>query len=178
MSKQLNKQILSPELPFETVLESVQPMITSIFLKCHIYKDFEYYRHIAAIAVWEAWKKADPAKGLFSSYVYTTVRGEIMKELTKEKRFEAHFAPMDDELLNVYRIHEEQGQQQGKSILLENIMAPLKIEERKLLELFYLEGYSYAEIASELQLSVAAVKKRRLRLVIKLRQLLASKQER
>ncbi len=177
MSKQLNKQILSPELPFEKVLELVQPMITSIFLKCHIYKDFEYYRHIAAIAVWEAWKKADPAKGLFSSYVYTTVRGEIMKELTREKRFESHFAPTDDELLNVYRI-EEQGQQQGMSMWLENIMAPLKIEERKLLELFYLEGYSYAEIASELQLSIAAVKKRRLRLMIKLRQLLASKKER
>ncbi|WP_230491908.1 hypothetical protein [Lysinibacillus sphaericus] len=34
MSKQHEKQLLSPELPFEKVLELVQPMITSIFLKC------------------------------------------------------------------------------------------------------------------------------------------------
>ncbi|MFY0519392.1 RNA polymerase sigma factor [Lysinibacillus sp. UGB7] len=178
MSKQHEKQLLSPELPFAKVLELVQPMITSIFLKCHIYKDFDYYRHIAAIAVWEAWKKADPAKGLFSSYIYTTVRGEIMKELTKEKRIEKQFAPMDDETLNAYRIREEQVDHEVESALLETIMLQLKMEERKLLVLFYLEDYSYEEVASELQLSVVAVKKRRVRLMIKLRQLLASKEER
>ncbi|WP_107949908.1 sigma-70 family RNA polymerase sigma factor [Lysinibacillus parviboronicapiens] len=170
MTKPQKQQILSPELPFEKVLELVQPMITSILLKCHIYKDFEYYRHIAAIVVWEAWKKADPEKGLFSSYVYTTVKGEIMKELTREKQFEQHFTVMDDETLNVYR--ENQLEHEGAPVLLESIMPHLNMEESKLLVLFYLEGYSYAEIANELQLTVVAVKKRRVRLMIKLRHLL------
>ncbi|MGE7688149.1 sigma-70 family RNA polymerase sigma factor [Lysinibacillus sp. NPDC097214] len=171
MTTQQNKQKISPELPFDEVLELVQPMITSILLKCQIYKDFEYYRHIASIAVWNAWRKVDQTKGLFSAYIYTTVKGEILKELSKEKSFENMNTPMDHETINYIRDH---AISERNPVLIECIMSHLKFEERKILLLFYVEGYSYLEIAKELGLSVEAVKKRRTRIMIKLRELLYS----
>jgi len=173
MTTQHNKQ-LSPEQPFDEVLELVQPMITSILLRCRIYKDFEYYRHIASIAVWEAWRKADQSKGLFSAYIYTTVKGEILKELSKEKSFENIHTPMDNDTINYIRDRE---MSERSPVLIECIMSHLKFEERKILLLFYVDGYSYLEIAKELGLSVDAVKKRRTRIMIKLRKLLYSKDE-
>lgn len=173
MTPQHNKK-LSPELPFDEVLELVQPMITSILLKCQIYKDFEYYRHIASIAVWNAWRKADQTKGLFSAYIYTTVKGEILKELSKEKSFENVNTPMDHETINYIRDHDKS---ERNSALLEWFMSHLKLEERKIVLLLYVEGYSYLEIAKELGVSVEVVKKRRTRIMIKLRELLNSKEE-
>jgi len=173
MTTQQNKK-LSPELPFDEVLELVQPMITSILLKCQIYKDFEYYRHIASIGVWDAWRKADQTKGLFSAYIYTTVKGEILKELSKEKSFENMNTPMDHEAINYIRDHKTS---ERNPAFLEWFMSHLKYEERKILLLFYVEGYSYLEIAKELSLSVEAVKKRRTRIMMKLRELLNPKEE-
>ncbi|MGE7940531.1 sigma-70 family RNA polymerase sigma factor [Lysinibacillus xylanilyticus] len=174
MTPQRNKQKLSPEQPFEEVLEFVQPMITSILVKCRIYKDFEYYRHIASIAVWEAWRKADPSKGQFSAYIYTCVKGGILKELSKESLFLKNYTPMDHETINYVRDYEIS---KGNPVHIECIMSCLKKEERKILLLFYVEGYSYLEIAKELGLSVDAVKKRRTRIMIKLRELLSSREE-
>ncbi|MFJ7407213.1 MULTISPECIES: sigma-70 family RNA polymerase sigma factor [unclassified Lysinibacillus] len=169
MSFDKHTQILSPKQPFEEILELVQPMITSILLKCHIYKDFEYYRHIAAIAVWKAYENANPSKGKFSSYIYTTVKGEILKELTKERRFQDNVSLISDATLNFISCREEQINRLEERLLVEKIMNQLKEEERKILQLYYLEGYRYEEIAKVLQLSVAAVKKRRTRLMNKLR---------
>lgn len=163
-----SKLKLSPEQPFDEVLELVQPMITSIIVKCHIYKDFEYYRHIASIAVWEAWCKADQTKGQFSAYIYTTVKGKILKELSKEKSFENNNTPMDNDTINYIREHE---MRERTPVLTACMLSYLKVEERKILLLFYVEGYSYLEIAKELGLSVDAVKKRRTRIMNKLRHL-------
>ncbi|MEB2278948.1 sigma-70 family RNA polymerase sigma factor [Lysinibacillus xylanilyticus] len=174
MTTQHNKQKLSPEQSFEEVLELVQPMITSILLRCRIYKDFEYYRHIASIAVWDAWRKADQSKGLFSAYIYTTVKGEILKELSRERSFENIHTPMDNDTINYIREHE---MNESSPVFIERIMSHLKLEERKILLLFYVEGFSYFEIAKELGISVDAVKKRRTRIMIKLRELFYSKDE-
>ncbi|OXS68627.1 spore protein [Lysinibacillus sp. KCTC 33748] len=173
MTTQHNNK-LSPELPFDEVLELVQPMITSILLKCQIYKDFEYYRHIASIAVWNAWRKADQTKGLFSAYIYTTVKGEILKELSKEKSFENMNTLVDHETINYIR---DRDIGDRNPALLEWFMSHLKLEEGKIILLFYVEGYSYLEIAKELGVSVEAVKKRRTRIMIKLRDLLNSIEE-
>ncbi len=162
-------QILSPQQPFEEVLELVQPMISSILSKCHIYKDFEYYRQIAAIAVWKAYSNADPSKGQFSAYIYTTVKGEILKELTKERRFQDNELLMADDTLNFIRCREKQINPLGECLLVEKIMDQLTEDEKKILQLYYLDGYRYEEIAKVLQVSVAAIKKRRTRLIKKLR---------
>lgn len=160
---------LSPEQPFEEVLELVQPMITTILLKCHVYKNYDYYRHIAAIGVWEAWQKADPTKGKFSSYIYTTVKGRIMQELTAEKRYVSNCTLMEDETLNVLRTRNELLEEGHSTELVEMLFESLTKEEVKLLQLFYLDGYNYREIALQLSVSVDAVKKRRMRTITKIK---------
>ncbi|MFJ7736858.1 sigma-70 family RNA polymerase sigma factor [Lysinibacillus sp. NPDC097287] len=163
---------LSSEQSFEEVLELVQPMITTILLKCHVYKNYDYYRHIAAIGVWEAWQKADPAKGAFSSYIYTTVKGRIMQELTIEKRYLSNYTLMEGETLNIILTRNESMEGGHSTELVEMLFEFLQKEEIELLQLLYIDGYSYIEIAQQLSVSVDAVKKRRMRLMTKIRGLI------
>lgn len=160
---------LSAELSFEEVLELVQPMITSILVKCRVYKEYDYYRHVAAIAVWEAWQKANLTKGVFSSYIYTTVRGSILKEISKEQRYQSNFTPVKDEMLNVLMIGNESIGVTDYADLLEGHFKSLSKKDIELLYLLYVDGYSYIEIAHLFSHSVAAIKKRRTRLMAKIR---------
>ena len=168
-----NKAIeLSPEQSFEEVLELVQPMITAILLKCNVYKNYDYYRQVATIAVWEAWQKADPTKGMFSSYIYTTVRGRIMNELSSEQRYQSNYTLMEDETLNVLLTRGVSIVVEDCSELLEKLFESLSEEEVELLQLLYVDGYSYIEIAHQFSISVEAIKKRRMRLMTKIRSFL------
>lgn len=160
---------LSPEQSFEEVLELVQPMITAILMKCRVYKNYDDYRHLASIAVWEAWQKADPTKGMFSSYIYTTVKGRILKELTSERRYQSNCTLMEDETLNVLLTRDASMEVEDYSELVEKLFESLSKEEIELLQLYYVDGYSYVEIAQLFSISVEAVKKRRVRLMTKIR---------
>ncbi|WP_053582501.1 sigma-70 family RNA polymerase sigma factor [Lysinibacillus contaminans] len=161
--------VLSPEQSFEEVLELVQPMITAILLKCNVYKNYDYYRQVAAIAVWEAWQKANPTKGKFSSYIYTTVRGRILNELSSEQRYQSSYTLMEDETLNVLLTRGESIVVEDCSELVEMLFEFLSKEEVELLQLLYVDGYSYIEIAQQFSISVEAIKKRRMRLMTKIR---------
>lgn len=163
---------LSKEQSFEEVLELVQPMITAILLTCRVYKNYDDYRHIASIAVWEAWQKADPTKGMLSSYIYTTVRGRVLKELTSEQRYENNYTLMEDETLNVLVTRGAAMGVGDRSELVEKLFEVLSKEELELLQLHYVDGYSYLAIAQQFSISVEAVKKRRTRLMTKIRGLL------
>lgn len=170
MSDQKKKTFeLSLEQKFEEVLELVQPMITSILRTCHIYKNHDYYRHIAAIAVWESWKKADSTKGMFSSYIYTTVRGRILNELSSEQRYQNNCTPMEDVSLNTLLIRGESIGVENCFELIDELYELLSNEEMELLLLLYVDGYSYLEVAQQLSVSKEVVKKRRMRLMAKIR---------
>lgn len=166
------EKILLPEQSFEEVLELVQPMITAILVKCKVYKDYDYYRHIAAIAVWEAWQKADPAKGVFSSYIYTSIRGRILNELSSENKYNHNFTIVKDDTLSVLLTRSMSLVAKGHSELLEILFERLTKDEIELLQLIYIDGYNYKEIAQRLSISVDAIKKRRTRLMAKIRTVL------
>ncbi len=163
-----NKQKLLAAHSFEEVLEAVQPMITSILSQLRIYKDFDDYRHIASIAVWQAWQKTDSSKGQFSAYIYATVKGEILKELSREKNYTDRVTIVDDDMFNYIYEELSEGDKQNHAIILESMLSSLKQVERSILLLYYIEGYSHQEIAKELCLSVNAVTKRRARIIKKL----------
>ena len=163
-----NKQKLLAAQSFEEVLEAVQPMITSILSQLRIYKDFDDYRHIASIAVWQAWQKTDSSKGQFSAYIYATVKGEILKELSREKNYTERVTIVDDDMFNYIYEELSEGDKQNHAIILESMLSSLKQVERSILLLYYIEGYSHQEIAKELGLSVNAVTKRRARIIKKL----------
>ncbi len=94
-----------------------------------------------------------------------------MKELTNNKQFQDNVTFVADDKLNSIRCQKEQINRLEACLLVDTIMGNLKEVDRKILQLYYLEGYTYDEIAKELSLSVAAVKKRRTRLIYKLRSL-------
>ena len=164
-----NNHKLSLTQSFEEILEAVQPMITAIFTQLHIYKDFDYYRHIASIAVWRAWLKADPAKGQFSAYLYSSIKGEILNELSKEKNYSERIKVVDGETLNFILSDMEGWDNQKNPSLLEIKLSQLKQIEREILLLYYVEGYSDQEIANALGLSAVAIKKRRGRIIQRLK---------
>ena len=164
-----NNHKLSLTQSFEEILEAVQPMITAIFTQLHIYKDFDYYRHIASIAVWRAWLKADPAKGQFSAYLYSSIKGEILNELSKEKNNSERITVVDGETLNFILSDMEGWDNQKNPSLLEIKLSQLKQIEREILLLYYVEGYSDQEIANALGLSAVAIKKRRGRIIQRLK---------
>lgn len=164
-----NNHKLSLTQSFEEILEAVQPMITAIFTQLHIYKDFDYYRHIASIAVWRAWLKADPAKGQFSAYLYSSIKGEILNELSKEKNNSERITVVDGETLNFILSDKEGWDNQKNPSLLEIKLSQLKQIEREILLLYYVEGYSDQEIANALGLSAVAIKKRRGRIIQRLK---------
>jgi len=165
-----NRKLLSTH-SFEEILEGVQPMITSILTKLRIYKDYDYYRQVASIAVWRAWLKADPSKGQLSAYIYSSIKGEILNELLKEKNYTKQITTVDDETLDHLRseFEMEENNYPQSSNFLECLMSQLKQVERSILLLYYVEDFSDQEIANVLGCSIVASKKRRERIIKKLR---------
>lgn len=166
----IDSKKLSSTQTFEEVLEAVQPMITSIITKLQIYKDFDYYRQIASIAVWKAWLKAQPAKGQFSAYIYSSIKGEILNELSKEKNYLERITVVEDETLHYMLSERERGESQKSSDYLECIFTQLEQGERHIILLYYVAGYNDREIADILGLSNAVSKKRRMRVIQRLRE--------
>ena len=63
-------------------------MIHVIMNKMHIYKNKDEFYQIGFIALWEASQKFDPAKGKFTNYAYTTIKGRLLQHLQKENKWE------------------------------------------------------------------------------------------
>lgn len=166
-----NNRKLTTTQSFEEVLESVQPMISSILTSLRIYKDYDYYRQVAAIAVWKAWLKADPSKGQLSGYIYSAIKGELLNALIKEKNYVEKIAIVDDETLDFLRneLEREKYNYPQSSNFLEGLMCQFKQVERSILYLYYVEDLSDQDIANLLGFSVEASKKRRQRIIKKLR---------
>lgn len=72
---------------FEQIVESYTPLIKSQIKKLHLTKQFDDYFQVGLIALWHAYKHYDETKGNFSTYAYHVVRGYLLTELRKEKRF-------------------------------------------------------------------------------------------
>lgn len=76
------------EHEFEVILERFAPLIKKQMVSLNIYKDFDEFYQIGRIAVWEALKKYDPAKGAFPAFAAITIRGKMLDYLKKENRYE------------------------------------------------------------------------------------------
>lgn len=82
---------------FAQTVTLYENMIKGHLKKLSIYKDHEEYYQCGLIALWRAYVNYDEKKGSFSSYAYITVRGNLIEQLKKEKRFENRHAVMDQE---------------------------------------------------------------------------------
>lgn len=156
---------------FEEVLKAYSPMITAVLKRAKIYKNHQYYRHIATIALWEAWTKYDSARGDFAPYAYRYMLTSIYSEMKRENKQNERFICYEKETIDV--INQYKNNHDHVYIndeLLEKIYTLLSEEEVTLLLDLYVHGYSYNEVSKKTGVSIAALKKRRVRLMKKIRE--------
>lgn len=152
---------------FQTTLEGFEPMIHQIIRSLSIYKNHDEFYQIGLIALWEATIKFNDEKGHFSSYAYATIRGKMLTELTKLRKWEEQNAyPSED----FWELNEDMTAEQPLELvtLLAYCNGLTHIQRNWVIMTFYY-GMNTREIAEKEQVSIAAVKKWRTRSMMKLR---------
>lgn len=153
---------------FEDVLTQYEPMITASMRQLNIYRDHEHFRQIGRIALWQAWTRFDEKKGHFAPFASRSIRGAMLDELKRESRFSKHVTQTEDTLL-VGLAEQEDDLPTEWTDRLTLAFEQLTINERLLIQWFFIEGLTQSECAQKANISVAGIKKRRERMLVKLR---------
>lgn len=156
-------------MEFEEMFEKLQPMITAHMRKLNIYKNFEQFRQVANIAIWLAWERYDPQKGDFEPYASKSIRGALLDELKKSIQYEELQIPTEDSQLQMYL---DSMEDERNINILEQLTEEINGIEKKILRAYYFEGNTHKEIANELNMSTAALQKKKSRLLKRLRKVL------
>ena len=141
---------------FSKVTAQFTPMIHQIIRSLSIYKNKDDFFQIGLAALWEAQKNYQEEKGKFSSYAYTVIKGRMINELKREKRFEENI-----------RLSGLSGDELGKAAVyqdvyftsdhLANWAEGLTVNQKRWL-FHTLQDYSQLEIAKHYHVTAAAVK--------------------
>lgn len=83
---------------FEEVLKKYKPLIKAEMKKLGIYKNFDDFYQIGAIALWNAYENYDPDKGNFSAYAKAVIRGKMQHHLRKEAGYDKFHQSSAEEL--------------------------------------------------------------------------------
>ena len=141
---------------FEQLAQQYKPMIHKIINSLHIYKNKEQFYQHGLIALWEASRGFDPAKGNFTNYAYTYIKGFLQQELSKEnKDKERSIYPQEEfwetieDLFSEVPLEEE---------ILLSYCSTLTENQRKWVMYSVLCDLSIKEIAEMEKVSVSAVK--------------------
>lgn len=78
------------EVLFEDLVVQYEGLIKAQIKKLNRHKQFDELYQIGLIALWDAQKNFDPAKGYFASYAKMYVKGRLLTFLKKEWRTEQH----------------------------------------------------------------------------------------
>ncbi|MDN7241591.1 sigma-70 family RNA polymerase sigma factor [Planococcus sp. N028] len=155
---------------FDKLVEQYAPMISAIIRKLHIYREFEMFRQVGKVALWQAHERFDENKGNFTPFAYRSIYGAMLDELKRESRFTSKVTVMENDnfewIVDPY-IKEEMPD------WLDQVL--LSLEERAMLESLFIEGSSVAELANQHKISLAGMKKRRERLLKKVKAQLQGK---
>lgn len=148
----------------EEVLQQYTPMISALIRKLNIYRDYETYRQIGEVALWQAWLRFDDTKGDFTPFAYRSIQGAMLDELNRENRFSSRFAVMESPGMEVpaTSLTEPKLPEWLESV-------SLSVPERSLLEALFVNGESIIKLAEQQGQSVSALKKRKGRALEKIR---------
>jgi RNA polymerase sigma factor (sigma-70 family) len=143
---------------FNQVQEQYTPMIHCIIRKLSIYTNKEEFFQIGLIALWEAQRRFNPEKGLFSSYAYTYIKGSMMQELTKRKKEEERTFYADGEFFEVFEASNEK--RSDEECILLNLCRQNQLTENQTKWVLYhtYKGLKNTQIAAIENVSVSAVK--------------------
>lgn len=156
---------------FDDVLIQYEPMISATLRKLNIYRNHETFRQAGRIALWQAWRRYEEEKGHFAPFASRSIRGAMLDELKKENRFEKHHIQTEDEIMSVLR-EIEHPIAKIWSDRIEEAFEQLTPAEKMLVQWLFVEGLTQVECAEKAGISVAFVKKRRERMIVKLRNVL------
>lgn len=159
---------------FEDVLEQYAPMISAVMRKANIYKNKDYFRQCARIALWQAWKNYDATLGSFAPYAYRTMLTTMYKEIHRDNRHTERFTAVDKDILNHFAQYQQLKNEWHQDFpQLDNLLSQLTTAEHQLLIDLYVHQLSYAELSERDGVSIYALQKRRNRLLKRLREQLA-----
>ena len=157
---------------FDEVLKQYEPMISASIRKLNIYRDHEHFRQVGRVALWQAWQRFDEEKGNFTAFAFRSIRGAMLDELKKESLFDEHNMPMEEGLAeSVVDTTCYIDREWSNSV--EEVLDLLTPSELELIQWLFVEGVPSAECASRSGISVAGVRKRRERMLVKLKGLLS-----
>lgn len=140
---------------FEQLAIQYEPIIQRIIYSLHIYKNKDEYRQHGLIALWEASKRFNPAKGNFSTYAYQYIKGFMLMELTKETiQSERNFYPKNEFWENTEAPFTPD---LFTEVLVQHCHTLTPNQEKWLLQAV-MEGLSVSEIAEREKVSLSAVK--------------------
>lgn len=71
---------------FEKVAEQYTPLIHHMIKRLNIYKEKDEFIQIGLIALWEASRAYDSAKGQFLSYAFMTIKGRMLSHMQKSNK--------------------------------------------------------------------------------------------
>ena len=153
---------------FEEIFDKTKHVVSMAIYKCKIYKNREHYEQIGYIALWNAYNQFDGVEEEFEPYAYVFVKNAILNELKTMSRYESRhvFYDQSDAVSSTHHCEEPN---QNLTEYINELLKPLKEEDRQMLLALYVYQYSYEEVAEALNISVHALKKRRDRVMRKLR---------
>ena len=155
---------------FETVLTQYEPMIYASIRKLNIYRDHESFRQAGRVALWQAWTRYEEEQGHFGPYASRSIRGAMLDRLKEVIRFEENNTQTEDDVLDFLRDGEIPAIEEwsdGLAAAFEHLTEA----ERGLIQWLFVESLTQAEAADKVGISVAGIKKRRERMLVKLRKL-------
>lgn len=156
---------------FEEVLKQYEPMISSILRKAHVYKNHDQFRQAALIALWKAWSNFDASRGSFTPYAYRMMLTTVYTAMRKDNQYSESQIPFEkDKLTTLAQSADFENSTNNYSSILDAFSELLTPEEFQLLKDLYYDQYKYDELTEKYNVSVAALKKRRDRILKKLRQ--------
>ncbi|WP_028401778.1 sigma-70 family RNA polymerase sigma factor [Ectobacillus panaciterrae] len=128
---------------FEETVRLYDKMIKNQMKKLSLYLDYEEYYQCGLIGLWRAYEQFEEGKGSFASYAMHTVRGYLLVQLTKEKRFKTRYACWEPSLT-------EQLVSNERTDDLHQYMGALSTQQRFIIGERFRAGRQLKEIAKEL----------------------------
>lgn len=150
---------------FKKVEAQYAPMISALIRKLHIYRDYDIYRQVGKVALWQAWMRFDGDKGDFTPFAFRTVHGALLDELAREGRYARLFLLSEGDHFEEL---EAPVQEDKLPEWVETIA--LREKERKLLYELFVEDKAIRQLAELYGISVAGMKKRKARLLEKIKE--------
>lgn len=162
-------------IQFEQVLAQYEPMISATIRQLNIYRDHEHFRQAGRVALWQAWERYEEGRGHFAPFAARSIRGAMLDVMKKENQFEDNVVQTEDDLLASYVGSDRDIV--GSTVWSTDVAAALEQltgSEKQLIQWLFIEGFTQKECAKKANISVAGVKKRRERLLVKLREVIGS----